>query len=54
MKADYLICTVPALTKADAVYAMLFGPIGEVCPATALRTHKCAKMFLDKDSASKL
>ncbi|MBR6766224.1 MAG: glucosamine-6-phosphate deaminase [Clostridia bacterium] len=52
IKAKYLICTVPAITKAQAVDAMLNGPIGEVCPATALRLHDNAKMFLDKDSAS--
>jgi 6-phosphogluconolactonase/glucosamine-6-phosphate isomerase/deaminase len=31
---------------------MLQGPYGEVCPATALRKHPNAKMFLDIDSAS--
>ena len=52
MRAKYLICTVPAPTKAQAVKAMLTGPIGTLCPATALRGHDNAKMFLDKDSAS--
>ena len=52
MSAKYLICTVPAKTKANAVKAMLFGEYGEVCPATALRKHGNAKMFLDADSAS--
>ena len=54
MSAKHLICTVPAATKADAVQAMLCGPYGEVCPATALRTHASAVMFLDPDSASKV
>ena len=54
MQADYLICTVPAATKANAVEAMLTGEYGEVCPATALRRHSGAKMFLDKDSAAKV
>ena len=54
MSAKYLICTVPAITKADAVKAMLEGEYGEVCPATALRKHDGAKMFLDSDSASKV
>ena len=54
MSAEYLICTVPASTKANAVKAMLEGEYGEVCPATALRKHKGAKMFLDKDSAQKV
>ena len=51
MSAKYLICTVPAPTKANAVKAMLDGEYGEACPATALRKHQGAKMFLDKDSA---
>ena len=50
--ASHLICTVPAPTKANAVKAMLEGEYGEVCPATALRKHKGAAMFLDKDSAA--
>ncbi|MBP3334022.1 MAG: 6-phosphogluconolactonase [Clostridia bacterium] len=54
MSAKYLICTVPAITKANAVEAMLFGKYGEICPATSLRTHSGAKMFLDRDSASKV
>ena len=50
--AKYLICTVPAPTKANAVKAMLCGDYGEVCPATSLRKHENAKMFLDADSAA--
>lgn len=54
MSAEYLICTVPAATKANAVQAMLEGEVGEHCPATALRRHKGAAMFLDCDSAAKV
>ncbi len=54
MSAKHLICTVPAPTKARAVKAMLQGPIGEACPATALRRHAHALMFLDADSASEV
>ena len=54
ISAKHLICTVPAPTKADAVKAMLEGEYGEVCPATALRKHKDARMFLDRDSAAKV
>ncbi|MBO4979490.1 MAG: 6-phosphogluconolactonase [Clostridia bacterium] len=54
MSAGHLICTVPASTKAHAVKAMLEGEYGEVCPATALRKHGDAKMFLDKDSAAEV
>ena len=52
VSARYLVCTVPAPTKANAVKAMLNGEYGEVCPATALRHHDGAKMFLDRDSAA--
>ena len=51
MSAKTLICTVPAKSKAQAVKAMLEGTCGEHCPATALRFHDNAKMFLDADSA---
>lgn len=54
LSAKHLICTVPGPTKANAVKAMLEGEYGEACPATALRKHKGARMFLDKDSAAKV
>lgn len=54
MSARYLVCTVPAPTKANAVRAMLEGEYGEVCPATSLRKHEGAKMFLDRDSAAQV
>ena len=49
-RADKLICVVPAPTKADAVRAMILGPISEVCPATILRRHDDARLFVDADS----
>ncbi len=52
LSAKYMICTVPASTKAQAVYDMINGDIGEHCPATAMRTHDGAFLFLDRDSAS--
>ena len=54
VQAKCLICTVPAATKAEAVEAMLRGPYGECCPATSLRKHDNAKLFLDPDSAAKV
>ena len=54
LSAKTLICTVPAATKANAVKAMLQGPYGEVCPATALRKHPHARMYLDRESAQKV
>ncbi len=49
-----LFCVVPAATKADAVYAMLNDEISTACPASILRTHECAALYLDPDSSAKL
>jgi len=40
--------------KATAVKAALEGPVSETCPASALRHHPNAKMFLDQAAASAL
>ncbi|MBP5155101.1 MAG: glucosamine-6-phosphate deaminase [Clostridia bacterium] len=47
-------CIVPAKTKAWAVNRTLNGAIGEECPATALRLHDNARLYLDPDSSSLL
>ena len=49
---NYLFCIVPAATKANAVKATLCGEIGEACPATILRKHKNAILYLDGDSSA--
>lgn len=49
---EYVFCIVPASTKAEAVKATLEGPISEVCPASVLRQHEKAVLYIDKDSAS--
>lgn len=54
MNGTYLFCTVPAETKAAAVYAMINGNITEECPASILRTHAHAALYCDKDSGSKI
>jgi glucosamine-6-phosphate deaminase len=40
--------------KAAAVRAALEGPITEACPASALRRHSAATLFLDPGAASLL
>ncbi|MBR4757039.1 MAG: glucosamine-6-phosphate deaminase [Bacteroidales bacterium] len=50
--ADHLFCVVPAPTKAEAARAMLRGPVSETCPASILRRHEDATLYLDPDSAS--
>lgn len=52
--ADRLFCIVPAATKADAVKATVEGPVGAACPATVMRLHKSATMYLDQDSSKLL
>lgn len=54
MSGKELYCIVPAKTKANAVYAAVNGEISEICPASVLRTHKSATLYLDPDSASLL
>ena len=49
-----LFCIVPAKTKANAVKATICGEIGEACPATILRRHENAILYLDGDSSSLL
>ena len=51
---DHLFCIVPAKTKAKAVRATLCDDINEKCPATILRRHKNATLYLDGDSSSLL
>ena len=45
---------VPLDRKAKAVYDALYGPISEKCPASILRTHDDAALFLDEGAASLL
>ena len=54
VKAPYLFCIVPAPTKAKAVYETLNGSIDEHCPASVLRTHSNAKLYLDNESSKLL
>ncbi len=53
--ADYLFCSVPAATKADAVYhTVTDAEISTKCPATIMRRHPHAVLYCDKDSAAKI
>ncbi|GAA2756632.1 6-phosphogluconolactonase [Actinopolymorpha rutila] len=54
LEADRLFCVVPGQAKAEAVRRTLNDPIGEACPATALRTHPSCVLYLDQDSAGAL
>ena len=52
--ATHLSCVVPARTKAQAVAATLLGPVGTACPATLMRNHPRARLFLEPNSAALL
>ena len=54
MSCRTVIGVVPDIRKAKAVYATLNGPISETCPASILRIHDDATLFIDKDAASLL
>jgi glucosamine-6-phosphate deaminase len=53
-RAKSWICCVPERRKAEAVRNALEGPISEACPASLVRRHPAAFVFLDADSASQL
>ena len=54
MSASHAACVVPGPRKAEAVAAAVLGPVSTDCPASILRTHGSARLFLDRDSASGL
>ncbi|MBQ5793892.1 MAG: glucosamine-6-phosphate deaminase [Clostridia bacterium] len=53
-RAPYLFCIVPTPAKAWAVKETLTGSIDEHCPASVLRMHDNAILYLDRDSAALL
>lgn len=54
MRTPRTVVIVPGSTKARAVKAALEGPVTEACPASILRRHPNATLFLDADSAALL
>jgi glucosamine-6-phosphate deaminase len=52
VSAGFISCVVPGPTKAEAVRRMLLEPIREDCPASVLRNHPNAVLYLDMDSAA--
>ena len=49
LRAPVVSVVVPGPRKANAVLTTLRGPISESCPATALRRHPGAKLYLDRE-----
>lgn len=54
MRATHLSVVVPTIRKAKAVIDTLTCSINEEVPATILRKHKSAKMFIDMEAATYL
>lgn len=50
LQASSMFCSVPAATKAEAVEHTLHDAIQTACPATILRTHACASLYVDADA----
>ena len=54
LKAKEILAVVPDGRKAQAVKACFEGEISPMAPASILRTHTNANVYLDKESASLL
>ena len=54
LKSREILCVVPDARKADAVKASVSGEISPAAPASILRTHERATLYLDRDSAALL
>ena len=53
-KANEIICVVPDARKAKAVQVCLNGPISPEAPASILRVHPNATIYLDPESAKEV
>ena len=54
LKAKELLAVVPGPKKAQAIKACFNGPVTPMAPASILRTHADATVYLDRDSAALL
>jgi glucosamine-6-phosphate deaminase len=54
LDAGAIFCTVPGISKREAVRHAVSDPIGPGCPATTLRRHPRSTLYLDPDSAGDL
>lgn len=52
MSIPEAICVVPTIRKANAIRNALCGDVTTACPASILRNHPNAALYLDQDSAS--
>ena len=54
MSCRWLYCVVPGPTKTEAVRRTCLDPVSEACPASIMRTHAQATLYLDRDAAAHL
>jgi glucosamine-6-phosphate deaminase len=54
LRAGRALVIVPEARKADPVHDTLYGPVSTACPASVLRRHANATLFLDDASAARL
>jgi glucosamine-6-phosphate deaminase len=54
LKARTIVCVAPESRKAQAVRASVEGDISPMVPASILRTHPDASLYLDGESAALL
>ncbi len=54
MKAKKILLVANGANKADAVKAMIEGPVSVECPASVLQIHPDVVVVIDKEAASKL
>jgi len=54
LEAQKVVLLATGENKADAVHAMIEGPLMAACPASALQLHQDAVIVIDKAAASKL
>jgi len=54
LKANEIICVVPDARKAAAVKLCLLGPVSPDAPASILRVHPNATIYLEPGSASEV
>lgn len=53
-QAAVMFCSVPAATKAEAIQHMLHDEISTACPATILRIHSDARLYIDAAAGKSL
>lgn len=54
MAAKQVFCVVPAASKSRAVRETLLGSVSTACPASILRRHPAATLYLDTESAAEI